>query len=230
MQIKSYRSFYIITIIGSVLFIILSLIAMLYYPGGNYLDSTSVGYIFYYNYLSDLGKTVALNNEPNPVASILFPLSLSIAGVSVLPYFYSIRGFFPKTTRSRKLSNTAFVFGLIAAVFYLGVGFTPSNLVPMAHWVVMFTAFFGAIIAIALLIPAILLNPQFPHRYAWLYIILEFFVLLHVLISIFHWEVYTMTELAWQVVTQKLAVYGEMVVMVIQCIGAIKLEKKDNIN
>ena len=45
---------------------------MIYYPGGTIIDSTTVGYLFFYNFFSNLGEWTAKNGEPNFLSAYLF--------------------------------------------------------------------------------------------------------------------------------------------------------------
>ena len=46
-------------------FVILNIIAMLLYPGGNINDSSQVGYVFSANFFSDLGMKLSHSKENN---------------------------------------------------------------------------------------------------------------------------------------------------------------------
>ena len=44
-------------------FIVLNIITILSYPGGTYIDHTTVGYSFTRNFLSDLGRTFSFQRK-----------------------------------------------------------------------------------------------------------------------------------------------------------------------
>nr|MDO8119047.1 hypothetical protein [Candidatus Sigynarchaeota archaeon] len=56
-------------IAGGIQFLILSSISMLTYPGGTKYDPTTIGYLFWNNMFSDLGRIVAHNGVINSIAS-----------------------------------------------------------------------------------------------------------------------------------------------------------------
>ena len=74
---------------GISIFVILNSIAMLFYPGGTYLDSSTEGYQFFYNFLSNLGEWTARNGEINTFSASLFNSSLIIFSLSYFSFFIS---------------------------------------------------------------------------------------------------------------------------------------------
>ena len=75
--------------LGISIFVIFNSIAMLFYPGGTYLDSTTDGYQFFYNFFSNLGEWTARNGEINTFSASLFNLSLIIFSLSYFLFFIS---------------------------------------------------------------------------------------------------------------------------------------------
>jgi hypothetical protein len=49
-------------------FVGVDVVAMAVYPGGTWIDPTTVGHRFWANFLCDLGHEVALDGQPNPAA------------------------------------------------------------------------------------------------------------------------------------------------------------------
>ena len=62
---------------------------MLFYPGGTYLDSSTEGYHFFYNFFSNLGEWTARNGEINTFSASLFNSSLIIFAISYFSFFIS---------------------------------------------------------------------------------------------------------------------------------------------
>ena len=75
--------------IGISVFVIFNTIAMLFYPGGTYLDSSTEGYHFFYNFFSNLGEWTARNGEINTFSASLFNSSLIIFAISYFSFFIS---------------------------------------------------------------------------------------------------------------------------------------------
>ncbi len=75
--------------LGISVFVIFNSIAMLFYPGGTYLDSSTEGYQFFYNFFSNLGEWTARNGEINTFSACLFNSSLIIFALSYFSFFIS---------------------------------------------------------------------------------------------------------------------------------------------
>ena len=69
------------------LFVILNILAMVFYPGGNIHDQDQIGYAFTKNFFSDLGTTVSYSGAHNTVSCILFNTSLCICGFTFITLF-----------------------------------------------------------------------------------------------------------------------------------------------
>jgi len=75
--------------LGISVFVIFNTFAMLFYPGGTYLDSSTEGYHFFYNFFSNLGEWTARNGEINNFSAFLFNSSLIIFALSYFSFFIS---------------------------------------------------------------------------------------------------------------------------------------------
>lgn len=75
--------------IGIAIFVSFNTIAMLLYPGGTYLDSSTEGYQFFHNFFSNLGEWTARNGKTNTVSATLFNSSLVIFALSYFSFFIS---------------------------------------------------------------------------------------------------------------------------------------------
>ncbi|NHJ32668.1 MAG: hypothetical protein FK732_07390, partial [Asgard group archaeon] len=49
-----------------------------YFPGGNTLDPNAEGFNFLYNTMSDLGKIIANNGEPNIISRVFYSIALTL--------------------------------------------------------------------------------------------------------------------------------------------------------
>ena len=117
---------------GVVQFLILSTLAMMYYPGGTPWDSKTTGYTFWHNALSDLGRTIAYNEQENPIASPLFNSALFLLGLSTFILFLS----FLKVDhfQDSRFKNGLFCgLGASSSLGLMVVGLTPDNLFPHPH-------------------------------------------------------------------------------------------------
>lgn len=97
--------------IGISVFVIFNTIAMLFYPGGTYLDSSTEGYHFFYNFFSNLGEWIARNGEINTFSAFLFNSSLIIFALSYFSFFISFLNLEVKYINSKLLR-----FFLVASI------------------------------------------------------------------------------------------------------------------
>ena len=86
---KLWRACNIITLFGVAQFVICTLIAISFYPGGAMENEQSIGFGMYDNYLSDLGRGAALNGDKNDTASFWFNNSLLLLSISLIPFYLS---------------------------------------------------------------------------------------------------------------------------------------------
>ncbi len=171
---------------GMIAFILLNIISMILYPGGNLNNPDQIGYYFSYNFFSDLGATVSHSNESNLISSILFNTSLCIVAFTFTMLFYSIKNFF---TGFQILSNIATFLGIVGCVSFVGVAFTPSNLylnsegnpwlhIIFAHWI------FRSLSAVSIIYSVLIIKTKnFENKYAYNFIIFGIMVLGYVLYS-----------------------------------------------
>jgi hypothetical protein len=129
---------------GHVLFIILTAVAMYFYPGGTTFDRQSHGYSFINNYFSDLGRTVSLSGANNYLSLVFFTIALGIVGLSQLIFY--VREYF-LLNNSKVLKPIALAFGLMSVIGLFFVGYYPSNIDYKSHiiavhlWLLSFLAY-----------------------------------------------------------------------------------------
>jgi hypothetical protein len=222
-----FRSFYrrhlfTVVVVGCILFIALTTIAMFFYPGGTATDATTRGYSFFENFFSDLGRTESRTGEANTVAAVLFLVALTLAGSGLGLFFAAFPQFFWQMWPGRVLSILGSLFGLGAAISFVGVAFTPANLSVGAHGQFVIWAFRLFPLAVLCYTPAMFLEKGFPRRYAWYF--LGFLALL-----VGYYQLLmngpgfgTYEGLVIQAVGQKVIVYASIVSILIQALGARK--------
>ncbi len=73
-------------ILSLLLFVALEVVAMARYPGGTWVDRTSVGHDFFRNFFCDVAASKALNGEPNPGA-IYAQMGMLVLTLGLLPFW-----------------------------------------------------------------------------------------------------------------------------------------------
>lgn len=150
-------------------FVVLTLGAMLVYPGGTALDAHSRGYEFAFNFFSDLGRTFARNNSPNPVASKLFFAALFGAGVALGVFFLAFARFFWESLGQRVVTGFGVVFGLLSACYFVGIALYPANLHPREHVHCVFAAFRAFPLAVLCFSFAMAISRSYSRRGLWIF-------------------------------------------------------------
>ena len=123
--ILNYLPFYGVTV-----FVVSNAIAMYYYPGGSIFDNETIGYDFFRNFLSQLGRTKAYitdingNQISNLVSFRIWSSGMATTGVIFCVYYFYLPSFF----KNQKLSILGSFFAIIAAVFFILTGITPGDI------------------------------------------------------------------------------------------------------
>ncbi len=131
-------------IVSSILFIILTTIAMFLYPGGYSIEGVKVfvdRYYFNLNFFSDLGMLVTETFQYNYASALLFCVALSIEGIAFLLYAISLPSYFQKGTIQFRFAVVSAFFAVISAIGYIGVAFTPWDILLGPHVLFVFIAF-----------------------------------------------------------------------------------------
>ena len=164
------------------LFIILQIISMISYPGGTFFDPQSEGYSFTRNFLSDLGRTKSFSRDINFTSSLLFNMSLILAGSVFVMFYFKIQYIFVEYNYIG-LVFLGSVFGILGGIALAGVGLTPSDLYLPIHiifskWV--FRCFLGASLCYSIIIYR---SDFINNKYAMGYLVFAISILAYIFIS-----------------------------------------------
>jgi len=107
-------------------------IGIIKYPGSTYLDNSTIGYYFFKNFLSDLGRTVTFNGVTNFYSSFFFNNALCLAGLLFSVFYYFLPKFFQQENFF-KISIIGSTFGILSCLCFIGTGLTPADLNLDAH-------------------------------------------------------------------------------------------------
>ena len=208
------------------IFVVLNIIAMLSYPGGTYLDNTTVGYSFTRNFLSDLGRTLSYPGEVNFLSAQLFNMALILAGVVFANFYLHVRTVF-SAKNQRTLAFIGSFFGVLGGFSLAGVGLTPADLyldlhIICANW--LFRFFFVASLFYSIVI---FRDDQYENKFASGYLIFTFSILLYIMVSELGPDPkISLFALTFQVVSQKIILLILMASIYIQTIGLKRLLKQ----
>ena len=127
--------------VSCIIFITLTTIGMLYYPGGTLTNHYARGYDFFNNFFSDLGRTKTLIGESKWISFFCFEFALILHSTAILIFNLN----FLRNTNSKQLNKvayyTAFVCGILFPIFLTGIALTPCDLYLPQHLDFVFAAF-----------------------------------------------------------------------------------------
>ena len=214
------RTVYDFGIQSAALFVIASGVAMVLYPGGSFSDHATVGYTFSRNFFSDLGMFTAHGGASNLPSMLLFLVALSLCGVGLVLFFIAFPRRFAGAPLARNWSRAGSVCGVIVGLCFIGVAFTPADLLLDAHIAFVKAAFRAFPIAAACYAIAIFRSPSYPRAYGWVFVGFGVALVGYLLLLEFGPRITTDAGLAIQVGGQKVIAYGSIGCVLVQAIGA----------
>ncbi|MHA1638341.1 MAG: hypothetical protein ACTSUO_01070 [Candidatus Thorarchaeota archaeon] len=110
-------------ILGGILFVIITIIDMLIYPGG---------YSFVDNSFSQLGLTV-INGVPTFLNYVLFALACTATAVCTIPFWLAIRTEFSEPSKVKHIGLIGTIAGITAAPFLSALGIFAADIFPYPH-------------------------------------------------------------------------------------------------
>ncbi len=141
-KVKSY----LFQIIGTIGYVILIILAMLFYAGGTAENPNIQGYSFWGNTLSDSGRTIAYSGKINTTSMILFSIALSLWAISIIPFFIALRTLFNEGNLEKNLSTIGSLFAIIAAISLTGIAFSPADILLGPHMFFVYIAYTSLLI------------------------------------------------------------------------------------
>jgi len=213
---------YFVGFIGVLQYLGVTTWLMSFYPGGNLADRGSVGYDFFRNFLSDLGRTNVWREGPNPTAPYYMG-TLATAGGATIVFFSAFMHYLFHSSRNWWAIPAA-LMSVVAGIGYIGVAINPINVDYHAHIKYVQIGFIGFWMMSVFCAIAIWQSPSFPTRYARM--ILVFLGILGVQIIIMMFGPRSWSDegaLLLQVTAQKIVVYSEILTMLILNVAAIRV-------
>lgn len=202
------------------LFPVLTILAMLFYPGGTRANPHTQGYSFFENFFSELGLTQSYAGGPQTASFILFSAALFLAGAALVLYYCLAPSLFWDSTRLKILSVAGSIFGIISGLSFIGVALTPADVYLASHAMFVQLAFVTFFVAVSLYAPAIFIHPGFPNKYGW--VNLSFGVMLGIYVWLLFYgpESSSQSGLIIQVTGQKLIAYAAVACMFVVAYGS----------
>ena len=209
----------------TLLFVFLSAYCMVIYPGGTISDPNYEGYSFFTNYFSDLGRTHNFLKKSNLISMLIFRSSITLVGIAAILFYMVITHFFTSSALCRNLSIIGSLTGIITGLGYIGIGFTPIDIMHSFHMMMVKLSFNSFLITVVLYAVAIYKSPIYPNFYAWVYSGFGIMLSFYILINIFGPDYNSTYGLSIHVISQKVIVYAQIICMMIQAYGAWIINK-----
>jgi hypothetical protein len=218
-------------IFSSMLFVMLTTIAMLFlYPGGYEIFNTPIDvdhYIFKINFFSDLGMLQTVTGESNIASAIFFCIALASVGVCFLIYAITLPAYFAKRTIQRKFAIVGSVIASISALGFIGIAFTPWDVFLWAHIFFVFIAFPVSIGYAIFFSISIFMKSTYPNFFA--YMLILFAVAMGVyLVFLFGVRIIGLRGLIIAALAQKAIVYIMIILIPLQGVGSLIALKRES--
>ncbi|MHA2052674.1 MAG: DUF998 domain-containing protein [Candidatus Hodarchaeales archaeon] len=226
MKYSNWRQWtFIFVVMAAGAFIILTLIGMLVYQGGTYDQPANSGYSFLNNFFSDLGRTVAHSGKVNTLSWLFFTVALFIIGLGLVVFFFAWIDLFREDSHLFLMSRVGSTFGIISGLAYLGVAFTPSDLLPDPHLLFVRIGFLGTFIAAIFYSYSLNKHSNYQKLFVYSFATFSTIVFIYIILLFFGPSIETAEGLFIQVTGQKIIVYFMALSYSIQGYGAYKGQK-----
>ena len=210
--------------IGPILFFILTTIGMYLYPGGYVIDDIlfrSHYYKFSKNFFSDLGLLITPTGKSNIASSILFCIGMTVVGLAFIFHAVTLKSYFPNNSKSQKLSIIAMIAGLISALGFIGVAFTPWDVFPDLHNISVLVGFGISSVYSFFFGLAVFKEKSYPNFYGVLSFGYNLAMIAYMLTTLFSPPFNTFPGLTTHVLAQKVVGYIIMILLPTQAVGSL---------
>lgn len=121
MDSRNWKKFAFLSgIIGCLINVILTAIAMFFYGGGSVVNPSNPSFSFFENYLGDLLWPTAFSGMDNTISSLLALTGSILFGILLIPTFIASYGFFSKD--SNKVHRIFAILGISFGILYALIG------------------------------------------------------------------------------------------------------------
>ena len=228
-QNPKLRTAGIFGITGAIAFLIFSTLNMLIYPGWyhiNYVPYYTDHYSFIYNNLSAMEMLETFVGESNLVSAGLFTFTLTITGICILFFVRYFPKIFALDSRSYKNARVGSILGIVSSLAFIGVGWTPWDVLLIPHMMFVFIAFLLAIAFNILFSIAILQDKEFPNWISFTMLSFALIVLSYLLTVALGPPYGTVEARIVESLGQKIVAYCQIVTLIINASGFLIVLKK----
>ena len=203
---------------ASVLFVVLTMVAMWLYPGGAVFDKGSDHYLFLGNFFSDLGATQTPSGRSNTVSMILFVIALGGTGLALINFSGSWRAIYARRRKARRAARGSQAFLVLSGLCFIGIAATPWNHLLAAHNVFVQAAFL-LLVGYLICLMRVQDKNHWPRRFIAFNALYLLVLLAYVAILFLGPTLDTASGLGLQASAQKIIVYASMINIGLQALG-----------
>ena len=205
-------------IAAAALFCLLTVAAMLAYPGGAKYDLASGGYLFFQNFFSDLGATKTYSGLGNTTSHVLFIVAAVSVGLAMIGFSTTWRMIAARRGEGRPFGRISEIACIVSGVGFIGVGLTPWDRVLDAHNTFVQVAFSVLLVYVVCLL-ALQARNAWPPAFVGCNALHLVVLALYVLVLFAGPGLATKSGLEFQVAAQKIVVYVSILNLGVQAIG-----------
>jgi hypothetical protein len=199
-------------------FFVLTIAAMLAYPGGAKYDRGSTGYLFLQNFFSDLGATKTYTGRSNTTSHALFVIASVSVGVAMIAFATTWRTVAARRGEGRPFGWISQAAAVVSGAGFIGVGVTPWDRVLDAHNTFVRIAF-GVLLVYVICLLALQVRNAWPPVFVAANVLYLIVLAIYVLVLFAGPGLGTRSGLEFQVIAQKVIVYSSILNLAVQAIG-----------
>ena len=116
---------------GLAVFFLCNIIAMYFYAGGSISNPENIGYDFFRNYLSQLGRVRGVNGENNLISFRIWTSGMTTTGLIFIIYYIILPTFF----ETKKIAIIGSFISIISCICFILTGITPGDVIlDLSHY------------------------------------------------------------------------------------------------
>jgi hypothetical protein len=187
-------------------FVVASVVAMWLYPGGTFLDPSTTRYLFFHNFLSDLGIATSWGRHSNRVGATLFVASELVLVLALIAFFAGLVRLHSAHAASRNWARAGGAAGVLAGLSFVAAALLPADQFLVLHVQAAKMAFRAILVAVALFAFASARDVRFSRRAATTWLALTIVLALYIVMLEWGPRLTSPENLFMQVTAQKFSV------------------------
>ena len=194
---------------------------MIFYAGGTRDNPALLGYSFWGNTISDSGRFIAWSGAQNTPSMVFLSIALIIYAVSFIPFYLILSKLFSERKVEKFASKIGCIFGVIFSVSYIGIAFTPADVLYLPHMIFALLSYISAVLMSVFFCIAFLKNKEFSKNYSMMFTLFTIYFLVVQIFAL----IGLMSDRNLMVLMQKLGTFVSIGVFFVLGYAIWKIEK-----